>query len=413
MNITNFVAYSIINYLMYNKIGVVGFLIFLIGHLSSFARTLDETALHLLRQSLTYQSEIYSLESASSTLKTASNLPDPELSGEYLVLPKDVDNRWTAQIEWGVEWPGVYKARGKEAQLKMGAMEKEVMAQRAERLAEIKDLLLDYIRCHQKLLLLEELSNNNDTIYRLAEQAARGGEMTVLDLNKVKLEYANIKVAKASLLDEQAEVVGALSQIYGADCLKELHEMDCEFPDIIMPTEAEIAMIKENAPAVQSAVAEAQTAYQGKKVASMEALPSLSLGYKHAFEDGMHFNGAVFGVSIPIFSSRGKQKAAKADILESEFKAEAKAQEVETEALATLKRLQLINSQIEEIAPLVENADYNSTLLKAYKGRVITLIEYISDRNYFTNAALELVSLRHNAAKALALLQRYMTPSDF
>ncbi|MCH5235460.1 MAG: TolC family protein [Muribaculaceae bacterium] len=383
-------------------------LVFCFNGLVAKALTLDETAFEILTKSPQYKSQDYALTSTINTLKTESNLPDPEASGEYLVMPQDVDNRWTAQLEWGVEWPGVYGARGKAAKAKMSVAEKQLAAERAEKLAEIKDLLLDYIRSYQKLLLLEELSQNNDTIYRLAQEAARGGEMTVLDLNKVRLEYANIRVAKATLLDEQADVIANISQIYGKDCVDLLFTMDKTFPDIYLPSEEEIARIKENAPAVQAALSEIKTAEMGKKVAKMEALPNLSLGYKHSFEDGMHFNGAVFGVSIPIFSSRGKQKAAKAEILDAEVKAEATALEIETEAMATLKRLELVLQQINEIAPIIENADYNSTLLKAYKNGVLTLIEYISDRNYFTTAAIELVSLRHNAAKALAFLQRYL-----
>lgn len=376
--------------------------------MTAYAASLDETAIYILKNSPQFQSENHSLESVMKNLRTASNLPDPEASGEYLVLPKDVDNRWAVQLEWGVEWPGVYGARRKEAGSKLTAAEKQLMAQRAERLAEIKDLLLDFIRCRQKLLLLEELSQNNDTIYRLAEEAARGGEMTVLDLNKVRLEYANIRVAKATLLDEQSEIIGNISQIYGKDCMALLESMDNQFPPIVIPSEEEVSMVKDYAPVIQAARADAMIARESKRVAKMEALPSLSLGYKHAFEDGMHFNGAVFGVSIPIFSSRGKQKAAEAEIRDAEYKAEVTTTEIETEAMATLKRLRLIEQQIAEIAPIVENSDYNTALLKAYKAGVITLIEYISDRNYFTNAAVELVSLKHNAAKALAFLQRYI-----
>ena len=372
------------------------------------AKTLDETAWQILKESPQFKSENYSLESMISTLKTESNLPDPELSGEYLVMPQDVDNRWTAQVEWGVEWPGVYGARSKEAKTKMTSAEKQLMTQRADRLAEIKDLLLDYIQCRQKLALLEELNNNNDTIYRLAEQAAKGGEMTVLDLNKVKLEYANIRGAKAALLDEEASVVANLSQIYGTNCEAVLQELTPEFPPVLLPSEEEIMKIKEVAPSVQLAYSEAETARRAQKVSKMEALPSLTVGYKHQFEDGMHFNGAVLGISIPMFSSRGKQKAAKAEILDAEFRAEVAGMEIEAEAVQNWKRLRLLNEQIQEIAPLVENADYNAALLKAYRGGVLTLIEYISDRNYFTNAAVELVSLRLAAAKAQAQLQKYL-----
>ena len=372
------------------------------------AASIDDTAWKILLDSPEFKAGKYSLDATVKNLKTETNLPDPELGGEYLWMPKDVDNRWALELSWGIEWPGVYRARNKEAMAKMTAAEKALWTQRAERLAEIKDLLLDYIRCRCKLSLLEELAQNNDTIYRLAEDAARGGEMTVLDLNKIRLEYANIRVAKVTLMDEEAEVTGQLTAILGHDPAYLLEDLDCTFPEIIWPTEQELALIKENAPAVQKALADSKVSKNARKVAKMEAFPSLSLGYKHAYEDGMHFNGATFGISIPILSSRGKQKAAAADVLESEFNAGAVALEVENDATAILKRLRLLDMQIKEIAPIIENADYNAALLKAYKGGVLTLLEYISDRNYFTNAAVELVSLRHNAAKAMALLYRYL-----
>ena len=372
------------------------------------AESLKNTAVSILLESPEFSSEKFSLEATAANLKTESNLPDPEIGGEYLVAPVGEDNRWAAELSWGVEWPGVYSARSKEADLKFQAAKENITAQRAERLALITDLLLDYVRCRQKLVLLEELSQNNDTIYHLAEQAAKGGELTILDLNKVKLEYANIRVAKASLLDEEAEVVARISQIYGKDPSPLLWKMECVFPEISLPTPEEIAAIKDSAPAVKAAQMEAEAVRKRQNVSKMEALPSLSVGYKHAFEEGTHFNGATLSLSIPVFSSRGKHKAVKAEILEAEAKADAISDETMSEALASYRRLQLITQQIAEIAPIVENSSYNSTLLKAYKGGVITLLEYIAERNFFTNAALELVGLRHNAAKTMAFLRRHL-----
>lgn len=391
----------------------IAFLIGLLlaGSLYTNAESLKSTALRILTESPEYLTETYSLESVKANLKTESNLPDPELGGEYLVAPVKEDNRWAAELNWGIEWPGVYSARGKEGDMKINAARENIEAQRAERLAEITDLLLDYVRCRKKLALLDELSQNNDAIYHLAEQATKGGELTVLDLNKVKLEYANIRVAKATLIDEEAEIIAGLSQIYGKDCTGLLGQMECAFPAVTIPSEAEIAAIKDTAPAVKAAMAEAEAARKRKDVAKMEALPSLSVGYKHAFEEGTHFNGATLGISIPMFSSRGKQKAAKADILEAEIKAEAAAAGTVSEAMASYRRLKLITEQIAEIAPIVENSDYNATLLKAYEGGLITLIDYIAERNFFTNAAIELVGLRHNAAKAMAFLERYLSPT--
>lgn len=388
-------------------ISLFSFCIFLAAHLSAGMLSLDDTALKILKESPGFKSQDLSLEASSASLSTEANLPDPEISGEYLVMPEDVVNRWALELSWDLEWPGVYGSRKNEAKAKLYAAKKAVAMQRAEALAEIKDLLLDYIRSAQKIRLLEELSQNNDSIYRLAEQAARGGEMTILDLNKVKLEYANIRVGMAALKDEQAETVANLAEIYGGNPDPLLQQMKCEFPAVVIPDPRDIDTFIKNAPAVQNAQAEVEIAKSAKKVATMEALPSISVGYKHAYEDWMHFNGATFGISVPIFSSHGKQKEAKAAIKEAEFNAEATTLKIDSEISASLNRLSQIVEQINEIAPIVENLDYNSALLKAYKGGVITLIEYISDRNYFTTAAIELVSLRHNAAKTLAFLQRY------
>lgn len=377
-----------------------------------YSTSLDETALSILTGSPSYHSQELTLQSQGRSLATESNLPDPTLGGEYLWMPQDVDNRWTLELRWGVEWPGVYGARNKEAKLNLNAIEKGIIEQRYESLAEIKGLLLDYIQCRQKLALLNELTLNNDTIYRLAEHSLNNGELTVLDLNKVKLEYANIRVAKAAIEDEEAQIIADLSLICGRDCTEYLTALDCRFPEIYLPSDAEMETISKLSPGVQMAEAEAEAARQKKKVAKMEALPSLELGYKHAFEDGMHFNGVVWGISLPMFSSRGKQKAADAAILEAEFNARKALNEAETEIGELQKRLALAKFQIEEISPIVESVDYNTTLLNAYEGGVLTIIEYISDRNYFTNAAVELVTLRHAAAKTQVALQKYLSLTE-
>ena len=376
-------------------------------------KSIEETALKLMLESPSFQSEIYSLQSMEAELKTTSNLPDPEVGGEYMVMPEDVDNRWTAQITWGLDWPGVYHAKGKEAKNRIDAADKAVYAQRVDKLTEIKDLLLDYILCRQKCNLLNELDKNNQEIYKLSEAKAENREMHLLDLNKVKIEYSNIKNALAALYLEESQIIGSLSEIYGKDCREILEKMDCRFPDIYIPADLDIATVKTTAPSIQTAMAEAETARQGKKVVKMEALPSLSIGYKHQFEDGMHFNGAVLGISVPIFSSRGKKKAAEAQIIEANYKVEITTEAIETEMNVLLNRLILLKQQIDEISPYVENIDYNTILLKAYEESLISLLDYITERNYFTNALIEFVALRHEAAKTRNGLNKYLQTYNF
>lgn len=370
--------------------------------------SIEDTALKILVESPGFTSDLYSLKSLEANLKTSSNLPDPEIGGEYLFAPEKDDNRWAAEISWGLEWPGVYGARSRESNTRISAADKAVYAGRVEKLVEIKDLLLDYIQCRQKLDLLERLTQNNEKIYQIAQESAKGGELTLLDINKIKIEYANIKGARATLLEEKRVILESLTEISGKDCSELLKTLDCRFPDIFIPSDMDLESLKADAPSLQAAAAAADIVKQGKKVTKMEALPSLSIGYKHQYEEGMHFNGAMLGISIPIFSSRGKRKAIEAEIIEADYKLESTAMTAEAEVNTILKTLRVLKEQVDEITPLVESIDYNKTLLRAYEEGLITLLDYLTELNYFTNASLELVNLRHAAAKANNRLQKYM-----
>ena len=371
------------------------------------ALSLEETALNILKGSRQYASEELSFTAVSESLSTQGNLPDPRLDGEFLAAPAGETDRWGAEVSWELEWPGVYNARKKEADLRVLAARKNLEANRSQKLADIKILLLDYILYTRKLALLEEMKSANDSITLFAERASKAGEITILDLNKIKLEGANIYVAHATLVNDLSDVISGLNIEYGGDVSGLLSQMPVDFPPIEIPDAGMIRNLVEKTAEVEYARTEAEVARQGKSVASMEALPSLSVGYKHAFEDGIHFNGATIGLSVPLFSSHNKQKAAKAAIAEAENKLDLSRESTLIRINETLKRVGLIKDQIEKIEPVLMNTDHSALLLKAYEKGVISLIDYLTERNYFANAAMDFLSLKHEAAVTLIELNKY------
>lgn len=359
----------------------------------------NNTALSILNGAPATHSDSLAFVSYEESLRTAANLPDPQLEGEYLVAPEGETDRWGAEVSLQLEWPGIYNARKKEAARKLEAARSKMRADRYEKLTEIKSLLLDYIYLSKKLKIINELQKSNDSIYKFAQRAATAGEITVLDLNKIKLENANLRITRASIINDQGENISALTKIYGKDCSNILAQMNCEFPEIMVPENSEVKNISQNNYNVIAAIQEADARKTGKDIVHMEAFPSISVGYKHAFEDGIHFNGATVGISIPIFSSRHKKKVAKADITEAEFNAMSIEETIEAEANILIKRLSLLQEQINEMKPIIHDNDHSALLLKAYESGLISMIDYLTERNYFTNASLELLSLQHTAAK--------------
>lgn len=365
--------------------------------------TPSEVAHKILEASPASRADEMGIASLSETLKSAGNLPDPEIEGEYLFATGNEKNRWGAGVSWGLEWPGVYAARRNEAAGKLTAAEAAAALARHDRLIEIKRLLLDYVLLKKQTAVLNEIQATNDSIMSLSQKAERHGELTRLDMNKLRLEHASLTGNIMSLQESIAETVMNLNILYGGDCNALLNEMVCEFPEI---EEHEGKWDLTAAPSVQAAQAEAEAAKKSLYASRAESYPGLRIGYQHAFEDGAHFNGASLGISIPLFSSRGKKAAAKAAIAEAEFKAEQAAAEARMEMEGSERRLVILLRQADEMSAVIEDNDNTALLLKAYKGGIMTLTDYLNERNYFINSQLELLTIKHSAANLLLDMEK-------
>lgn len=184
---------------------------------SSRAESPENVALRILESDPSMQSLYLDNEALKEALKTEANLPDPEIEGEYLFAPAGETNRWGAGLSWGLEWPGVYSARRNVNAGKIMVAEAGANMIKRERLIEIKRLLLDYVLQEKQLELLKNVNSVNDSIMTLAANAERGGEMTKIDLNKLKLERASLNSQIAEIMSGREETVSSLSSIYGGD----------------------------------------------------------------------------------------------------------------------------------------------------------------------------------------------------
>lgn len=330
---------------------------------------------------------------------TQSNLPDPEIEGEFLAAPAGEQNRWGAGISWGLDWPGVYMARKEVAKAETNLNRMKIKNEEYGLSVETRGLLLDYILQSMQISTLRSILETTDSISTLAIKSRNGGEMTQLDLNKIKLEAVSLNARLTTLLDSRMQTVAALSLIAGYDCSSLLSEMEIEFPKGNTISEDDIERLISSSYPMEEAKASIKLAEVEKKAASREKLPGISFGYRHSFEDGNHFNGGSLGLSLPLFSAKGKSYAADVYRRAAELAAEETAQNSKNEAAAALKRKNILDKEIAEMAPLLESKDSQDLLLRAYKGGVITLIEYLNERNYYLEATLQLFELRHASAK--------------
>ena len=346
---------------------------------------------------------------ARADIKNAGALSDPEIGGEYMWMPKDVDNRWNVGIEWGFEWFGVYGARKNEARAQADAFTILAEATELSQRQAIISALTNWQLQVQKLRLIEKMADANRSLLELTQTQEKGGQISKLDANKVAIEVARYAV---KIEDERQNLIEAgqtLSQLAGGlpilEWLKDLDD-DAVFDEQLPSLETVVANAGK-LPAVRAAVAGTESARRAVKVASAEGGPGLTFGYKHLFEDGMHFNGVSLGITLPIFSNRGKVEAAKARQLQAEFEAAAAERQEEATARALWQRAEALRNRIEPLRPVFDMTDNYALLKQQYENGEISLHEYQGDRLYFYDAEMEYLELQARYRNALADLAIY------
>jgi len=358
--------------------------------LYAFSISPREAADAILSRNGDYLSAIVAKDAKNIEAQTLGSAPDPEISGGYMIAPKGETNRWDVGVSYAMEWPGVYGARRSMGKVTRYANDAEILAFANAKRLEILTKIEEYLYADQRLNLMQQMADATDSIQILAEKSRRGGQMSQLDLAKISLERGRVDSELAKIKNDKVTLEGELTTLnggYNAKALLESIDRNV-IAEPLMPIESYIDGAKSN-PDFLKAMADFEAAKQNVKVANAENLPSLSIGYAHEFEDGMHFNGANLGVSIPLFSTRGKKKAAKAAVAAAEHAATAVADRTESEVKALYDQVVALDKALDVPKQIFSSTDYTVLLLKSYRGGEISLVDYLQERTWFIETYLD------------------------
>ncbi|MDE6547528.1 MAG: TolC family protein [Muribaculaceae bacterium] len=337
--------------------------------------------------------------------QTIANAPDPSLEGDYMVMPEGVDNRWNVAIGYEMEWPGVYKSRRELGKAMRDANAAEADAGVYEKYIEILKEIGTYLYAERRIEMMRHIQSATDSLYAAAVKATKGGQMSRLNLSKITLEQGRVNTLIANLEAEKNGSEGNLKTLNGGyDCTAMLNNIDRTW--VMTPTHSLDEYLEEarTNPELKKALADLEVADRNVGVAKAEGLPNISIGYHHDFEDAMHFNGATLGVSIPLFANRGKVKAAQAAKAVAEYQVTVTTDKVESEITALYDEVQLIDQALKVPMEVFATTDYNTLLLKAYRGGELSLTDYLQERSWFSEAHLDLLELQYQREQRMWLL---------
>lgn len=376
---------------------------------STSAHDFSSTALSLAKGSpdvAAARARVDAIEADDSAENTLEGL---EIEGDYKFGP-DGNNRWGMSVGQSFDWPGVYHARNKANAFRSEAYRQLYRQNLREQWLEIADAM---VRCWHANELVSTLNIAADNLRQLDEiyrrQLSRG-EATILDTKKIALELASIN-SRAAQAHADAVAANALMQSYATAAGITLPE---SYSLPVMPLQSrdtyESALLRDPEYAALRSLGNAAAA--DVTVAKRKGMPAFRISYIHDFEEDTHFNGVGLSISLPTWRPKLAVNAARAHAAEAERAIESYSLRSSAQLAADYATAAALSERLNASAALYDMADYPALLRKALDAGKMTLLDYLTEYNFYLDAMAEFNSLRADCAAAQLRLDQYLIADE-
>lgn len=407
------------NNVMRNLVKRLFCMTFLLGSsLMLFAEESDFTTAtrNLAAAYLPGESDVARLSAEQASLKAEVAPEDPVVEFEYLWPSQSTEtNEWSTSISQTL--PDFRKMAASRKVVKAIDSLKvySQLAAVADARFEAEKKVIALIGARRDLMLLSDIHEYIDSLEVAYNRAWERGEVTILDLNKIRIEHARVSSAndeaEATLKAMTAEIVALSEGRLSASLLETLIDYPLSVlsvdENVLAYAEKDISAIVKTSPQFKVLDAESVVASAKYNLASKSRFPQLTIGYVHGWEDGSHLNGFSAGLTLPVYSRNSVKSAAAAEEMAINLDNELKKNEMIAEANADYAKAMILKRRLAKLGPAIENTN-NARLLKlALDGGEISLLEYLQEINYFVEAAREYNTAKMDYVLTLASLARW------
>tara|TARA_B100000678_G_C18204236_1_gene500701 strand:+ start:982 stop:1953 length:972 start_codon:yes stop_codon:yes gene_type:complete len=261
------------------------------------------------RQIKAYRSYIASRNLAN---KSENNLQDPQVSAFYLPFGEhETDDYYEYQISQRFEFPTVYGARSKRIDRQEELLELEYEKLRQEVLLNAKRQLLELQVLQKRKELEQKRVEQAKQVYDQIQRLFEAEQIGILELNKAKVAWIQEQFAIDQLEIDIESGLRELEKLNGGEAIA-VGELQVSEETSLLSAEAIWEEKLSQDPEVKALQAQTSLAEQQVKLEKNKVLPDLTLGYNYQGVSSSNYSGFVGGLSIPLWNSNNKVKAAEA-----------------------------------------------------------------------------------------------------
>ena len=202
------------------------------------------------------------------------------------------------------DFPTVNACRRKSQSLQSNVLDKQYLLVRRDVLLEVKKTYYDLQSTYQKDALLCNRLSLADSLLSVFTKRMEHGDATIIDVNRIKMDRMTVLREKMDNDGEVKQQMLKLQRLNGGIALPEVRLV---VQNIILPPVNTASQMSS-----EELLADAELSLQSQNVAlsKQEWMPKLTLGYRRNTELKEASHGVLVGVSVPLFSTSGKVKAA-------------------------------------------------------------------------------------------------------
>jgi len=347
------------------------------------------------------------IESRQLENKSGNNLPDPQLSAFYLPYGDNSGAEYTEyQISQSFEFPTVYAARGKWNDLQAQELESGFAKLRQEVLLKADKLLVVLTTLQKQKGLERTRREQSEQAYDQIRELFKKEQVGILDLNKAKIAWIQEQFVVEQTEIEIQNALVLLEKLNGGETIDldsiGLQE-DIEIESLETLWQAKTA----KDPELQQLGINESVSRQKIKLERNKVLPDLTAGYNYQGVSGNNFSGFYGGVSIPLWNSKNRVKAAKTAYEYRRSQSEAVTAKLYASFREQYNLYQLLLKKYREYQTTMESLDSESLLFKAFQLGELSFMDYYVELKFYRDALDEMLQMEKDLYQLRAELLKH------
>lgn len=363
----------------------------------SFSQSMETVMQSIEKNNLILKSYYQTKIADQRAEKSSNNLMNPDVEASYQWgKPGSIGNKQTVTATQSFEFPASYYYRSKATDHRIKQRDAIYQQDRINVLLQAQNLCIEIIYLNQLVAEFQKRLEHAGQLYKSVQKQFDIGAVNILDLNKSRLNMMNAQADYDQAVAEKEGKQLALTQMNGGIKI-DLSQDNFPVPSVPLDFNSWYETTTGINPELIAAQQESEATRRTLSLSKSNGLPKLTVGYTMEHLADELFQGAVFGVSLPLWENRNQVKQAKARKFAAEYQLQNKIIAQKTQYEELYKQLVQLEQNCRLYNETLLSMSNDALLLKAYQKGELSLLEYLMELSYYYDTKTKALELKRNA----------------